>query len=466
MFESLFLPPVAILLLSFFDVSKMKRFLPIVSATIFIPIGALFLSKQHPYYSLVFIDNIAKYVLLISSIVSIGVTLALESLQRHVQINLKEYKRFYRFFALFWIGMIISITANSMGLFWVGLELATLSTVYMIKTNKSAFAHQEAWNYMIVGTIAIALILFGIILIYAASKPVLGDKAMLFSELLSHIHTIQNHYLFEIGFAFVAVGSFIKMGFFPMNLWLANIERAAYYPVAALFSGLLESAIMVGFFRFSLLAKKLNQSHLIGFTYIYALLTLFVVAFLIYRAKDFMRLFSLSGIEHMVLIAVFWVSGGYFAALLHFGAHAFLKPALFISTGVLESQGKYHIAGALKGYKGVKGRLFWILVGFFMLAIVALPPSPLFFSEIFGFGAMVELAKQSNHLLLMFGAIAFMLLLLGIIFYKFIEVYQSMKYEGEEKPKKVYTSEVSALVLFAIALLVLLASFDYLKHII
>ncbi len=466
MFESLFLPPVAILLLSFFDVSKMKRFLPIVSATIFIPIGALFLSKQHPYYSLVFIDNIAKYVLLISSIVSIGVTLALESLQRHVQINLKEYKRFYRFFALFWIGMIISITANSMGLFWVGLELATLSTVYMIKTNKSAFAHQEAWNYMIVGTIAIALILFGIILIYAASKPILGDRAMLFRELLSHIHTIQNHYLFEIGFAFVAVGSFIKMGFFPMNLWLANIERAAYYPVAALFSGLLESAIMVGFFRFSLLAKKLNQSHLIGFTYIYALLTLFVVAFLIYRAKDFMRLFSLSGIEHMVLIAVFWVSGGYFAALLHFGAHAFLKPALFISTGVLESQGKYHIAGALEGYKGVKGRLFWILVGFFMLAIVALPPSPLFFSEIFGFGAMVELAKQSNHLLLMFGAIAFMLLLLGIIFYKFIEVYQSMKYEGEEKLKKVYTSEVSALVLFAIALLVLLASFDYLKHII
>lgn len=251
-----------------------------------------------------------------------------------------------------------------------------------------------------------------------------------------------------------------------MNLWLANIERAAYYPVAALFSGLLESAIMTGFFRFSLLAKNLNESHLIGFTYIYALLTLFVVAFLIYRAKDFMRLFSLSGVEHMVLIAIFWVSGGYIAALLHFAAHAFLKPALFISTGVLESKSKYHIAGALRGYEGIKGKLFWLLVGFFMLAIIGLPPSPLFFSEIFGFGAMVELAKASHHLLLMFGAISFMLLLLGIVFYKFIEVYQSIKYEGEDEPKRVYASEVGALVLFALALLGLLASFDYIKHVV
>ncbi len=40
------------------------------------------------------------------------------------------------------------------------------------------------------------------------------------------------------------------MGFFPMNLWLADIERASFYPVAALFSGILESAIIIGFLDF------------------------------------------------------------------------------------------------------------------------------------------------------------------------------------------------------------------------
>ena len=466
MLEYLFLPLSLIFVLSFFDVQKSKKYLPIISSLVLVPtFMLLFTPDRHYWHDRLMIDDLNKFVLLVCAIVGIAVTLALESLRHHVKISPRHYRRFYRFFALFWIGMILSVTANSMGIFWVGLELATLSTVYMIKTNTTSFAHNEAWNYMIVGTIAISLILFGIILIYASAKPSLGEEAMLFTALKTHIHQIHSAYLFEIGFAFVAVGSFIKMGFFPMNLWLANIERAAYYPVAALFSGLLESAIVTGLFRFSSLAKELNQSHLIGFTYIYALLTLFVVAFLIYRVKDFMRLFSLSGIEHMVLMLIFWVSGGYFAALLHFAAHAFLKPALFISTGVLESRGKYHIAGALKGYKGFKGRLFQILVALFMLAIISLPPSPMFFSELFGFSAMIDLAKGSHHLLLMLFGILTILILLSIIFYKFVDVYQTMRYEGEERSKRVYASEVGALVLLALATLALLGSFDFIEKI-
>jgi hydrogenase-4 component F len=214
---------------------------------------------------------------------------------------------------------------------------------------------------------------------------------------------------------------------------------------------------MIGFFRFSTVAKAVNEAHLFAFVFVYTLLTIFIVAFLIYRAKDFMRLFSLSGIEHMALIALFWVSGGTFAALLHFGAHAFLKPALFLSTGVLESQGRYHIAGALKGYSGKKGAIFWFLVSLFLLAIVSLPPSPIFFSELYGFSAMIEMAKHSDHLLAMIGAILLLLILLSVIFYRFVAIYQSMKYEGETIEKKVYTGELFALVIFAVALVALLA---------
>ena len=303
--------------------------------------------------------------LLVSSIVGIGVTLALLTLERHVKVSLRAYRRFYRFFALFWIGLIFSILSNRMGIYWIGLELATLSTVYMIKTNATPAAHKEAWNYMIVGAIAISLVLFGIILIYASAKPILGEDAMRFDLLLAHAHEIPSPFLFEIGFAITTVGMFVKMGFFPMNLWLANIERASFYPVAALFSGILESAIIVGFFRFSKVAMAVNGDHLFIFVFVYTILTIFIVSFLIFRAKDFMRLFSLSGIEHMALIALFWVSGAPFAALLHFGAHAFLKPALFLSTGVLESSGRYKIAGAFRGYSGKKGALFWFLVSLF-----------------------------------------------------------------------------------------------------
>jgi hydrogenase-4 component F len=457
------------LILSFWSVERTKKILPITSLLILFPAVKLFFLPKpyHIWGEYLVADDLSAYIMLVSSIVAICVTLSISTLALHVKISDKANGRFYRFFALFWIGLTLSIVSNNMGIFWIGLETATLSTVYMIKTNSTLMARKEAWNYMIVGAIAISLILFGIILIYASAKPILGVDAMNFSALLLHAKEIKAPFLFEIGFAISVLGMFIKMGFFPMNLWLANIERASFYPVAALFSGILESAVMIGFFRFSKIADIINPLHVFIFVFIYAVLTIFIVSFLIYRAKDFMRLFSLSGVEHMALIALFWASGGVFAALLHFGAHAFLKPALFLSTGVLESNGKYKIAGALRGYRGIKGKVFYFLTALFLLSIVSLPPSPMFFSELYGFGAMVSVAKEHKHLLLMIGAIVVLLSLLSIIFYRFIEIYQAMKYEGKEETKVVYTNEVLALVIFAFSLLFLLTpwSFDFLRGI-
>lgn len=468
MLEFLLLPAVAIFWVSFWEHPKAKMVLVFLSFLILAPIVELFLlPKPFSLWGTYLVANaLNTYILLASSIASIGVTLSLMTLDKRVVIAPKAYHRFYRFFALFWIGLIFSILANNMGIYWIGLELATLSTVYMIKTNHTAATNKEAWNYMIVGAIAISLILFGIILIYASAKPVLGENAMRFDLLLSHAGEIKTPFLFEMGFVIVSIGMFIKMGFFPMNLWLGNIERAAFYPLAALFSGVLESAVLVGFFHFSKIAMEINYNHLVIFVAIYTLLTLFFVSFLIFRAKDLIRLFALSGIEHTALIILFWVSGGAFAALLHFGAHVFLKPALFLATGVLESKGK-KIAGTLRGYEGRNGNIFWFLVSLFFLAIISLPPSPMFFSELYGLGAMIQTGKQHGLMMNMIAVIIAVLLFLSIIFYRFIAVYQSMKYEGEEEHRVVYGNELFALILFALSLAALLSpmSISYLRGI-
>ncbi len=465
----LMLPALIMFAVSLFKNRQAKRLLPVSSVLILLPIIKLFLvAKPYTFANGYLIaDKLNTFILLISSIVGIGVTLALLTLGKRVTISEHAYRRFYRSFAVFWVGLILSILSNHMGVYWIGLELATLATVYMIKTNNTPAAHKEAWNYMIVGAIAISLILFGIILMYASAKPVLGEQAMRFDLLLSSAKNIPSPFLFEIGFAIATIGMFVKMGFFPMSLWLPNIERASFYPVAALFSGILESAVIIGFFRLSNIMMLVNYTHLFWFVFIYALLTIFMVSLLIFKAKDFMRLFSQSGIEHMALIVIFWVSGGTFAALLHLGAHAFLKPALFLSTGVLESGGRYKFAGALKGYSGINARFFGLMVSLFLLGVVSIPPSPMFFSELYGFASMLETAKQSHYMLAMIAAILLLLIFLSIIFYRFINIFQSMKYEGEAQPKTVYANELLALVIFAASLLLLLTplSLDYLRSI-
>jgi len=60
------------------------------------------------------------------------------------------------------------------------------------------------------------------------------------------------------------------------------------------------------------------------------------------------------------------------------------------------------------------------------------------------------------------------MILLSIIFYKFITIYQEALYDGNDEPKKVYKSEIAMLLLFTISLLALILPqvFDYIEGII
>ena len=80
---------------------------------------------------------------------------------------------------------------------------------------------------------------------------------------------------------------------------------------------------------------------------------------------------------------------------------------------------------------------------------------------------MIDMARESRHLLAMIGAILLLLILLSVIFYRFVAIYQSMLYEGEAQSKKVFASEVVALALFGVALIVLMlpASITFLRSI-
>ena len=58
---------------------------------------------------------------------------------------------------------------------WVAIELATLTTVLMVGIYRTHEALEAAWKYFILGSVGIALALFGTILVYMAAQPVVGE---------------------------------------------------------------------------------------------------------------------------------------------------------------------------------------------------------------------------------------------------------------------------------------------------
>jgi len=86
------------------------------------------------------------------------------------------FLRFYHALYQAMIGaMNVALVANNVGLLWVGVEVATLSTVMMVGIYRTPEAIEAAWKYFILGSVGIALAFFGTILVYLVAQEVLGE---------------------------------------------------------------------------------------------------------------------------------------------------------------------------------------------------------------------------------------------------------------------------------------------------
>jgi hydrogenase-4 component F len=97
------------------------------------------------------------------------------------------YLRFYHaMYQLLMFAMNLALIANNIGLMWVAIELATLTTVLMVGIYRTHEALEAAWKYFILGSVGIGLALFGTILVYLAAQPVVGEglDAMIWTVLI------------------------------------------------------------------------------------------------------------------------------------------------------------------------------------------------------------------------------------------------------------------------------------------
>ena len=99
-----------------------------------------------------------------------------------------RYLRFYHaMYQTLMFAMNLALIANNIGLMWVAIEIATLTTVLMVGIYRTHEALEAAWKYFILGSVGIALALFGTILVYMAARPVLGEgqDAMVWTALVA-----------------------------------------------------------------------------------------------------------------------------------------------------------------------------------------------------------------------------------------------------------------------------------------
>ncbi|HOW61286.1 MAG TPA: hydrogenase 4 subunit F [Candidatus Contendobacter sp.] len=296
------------------------------------------------------------------------------------------YLRFYHaMYQALIFAMNLAFLANNIGLLWVAIELATLITVLMVGIYRTHAALEAAWKYFILGSLGIALALFGTILVYLAAQPTMGEglPAMAWDRLLVHAKDFDPA-LLNLAFVFLLLGYGTKAGLVPLHAWLPDAHAEGPTPISAVLSGLLLNVALYAVLRFKMLMNANPAALAPGpLMVMLGLLSLLFAGLMLYRRGDIKRLFAYSSIEHMGIITFAFGMGGplaNFAGLLHMTMHSLTKSAIFFAVGhISQVKGTQRIS-TIRGLTATHPTLGWGLVAG-VVAIAGMPPFGVFMSE-------------------------------------------------------------------------------------
>ncbi len=296
------------------------------------------------------------------------------------------YLRFYHaMYQVLMFAMNLALVANNIGLMWVAIELATLTTVLMVGIYRTHEALEAAWKYFILGSVGIALALFGTILVYLAARPVIGQglDAMAWDRMLRAAHGF-DPVLLNLAFVFLLLGYGTKVGLAPLHAWLPDAHAEGPTPISAVLSGLLLNVALYAVLRFKmLLAANVDALAPGPLMVAMGLVSTIFAAFMLYRRRDIKRMFAYSSIEHMGIVTFAFGMGGAlanFAGLMHMTMHSLTKSAIFFAVGhIAQVKGTQKIAD-IRGLTESHPVLGWGLV-LGVVAIAGMPPLGIFMSE-------------------------------------------------------------------------------------
>ena len=221
--------------------------------------------------------------------------------------------RFYHaMFQLFIFAMLLCLLTNNVGVLWIAMELATLSTVLLVSLYRTPAAIEAAWKYSILCGVGIALALFGTVLLYFAAEKVLGagGEALHWTN-LSQVSDQLEPTILSLAFVFLMVGYGTKVGLVPIHNWLPDAHSEGPTPISAVLSGLLLNIALYALVRCKVLVDGSTGTHHSGDIMMgFGIISIIVASFSLLRQKDIKRMFAYSSIEHMGITTFAFGLGG------------------------------------------------------------------------------------------------------------------------------------------------------------
>lgn len=305
-------------------------------------------------------------------------------------------------------GAIAMISFSDLTLFFIGLEILSISLYVLAASNKSDLRSNEAGlKYFLMGAFATGFLLFGIALIYGATATfnLQGIHDALAKGAISPL-------MVKTGVLLILVGLLFKVSAAPFHFWAPDVYEGSPTLVTMFMATVVKTAAFAAFYRlFSTCFISLSDTWIPVVASLSAITMLFGNIMAVFQTS-FKRMLAYSSIAHagymmMAIAAMNEVSAG--SIFLYAIAYSIGSLGAFACLHAMSVNGDESISG-LNGL-GKRQPKVAIFLSLIMFSLAGIPPVAGFFAKYYLFyGALIG---GYNWLVI----IAVMSSLIGVYYY-------------------------------------------------
>lgn len=353
------------------------------------------------------------------------------------------------------IGTMVMISAYSLLMLYLGIELLSLALYALIGFNKkSGLSSEAAIKYYVLGAMSSGILLFGISLIYGFTGSI--NYFEIANQLNSMNNTSIEYLGVTFGIMFITASLCFKFGAAPFHMWVPDIYQGSLISTTVLLSTVPKIAVFIVFLKLyyiPFLELEYIWSDILIFV---GVLSIIIGSIFALTQENIKRLLAYSAISNIgfILLSLGLVSdGGIQASLYYTIVYSFTALASFgvithITSNSAGVENISDIAGLSKNHP-----YYAILILFTMLSSAGIPP-------FIGFHAkLIVIQTLVNQSLVFLSVIVVLMTVISAYYY--LKVIKSIYFE--ERVNLIATYSKNNIILSINVLLLLgLGIFPYL----
>ena len=297
------------------------------------------------------------------------------------------------------LGMLVMISSYDLIVFYIGLELQSLSLYVLAAFNRNQTKSSEAGlKYFILSALSSGLLLYGCSLIYGFSG---STNFYLISE-----NILSSEYGNVFGIVFILVGLAFKIAVVPFHMWAPDVYEGSPTSVTLFFAVVPKIAALTVFIRFLYVpfVNLIDQWQMI--IIFLSLASMIFGAISAIGQKNLKRLIAYSSIGHMGYALAGLAVGtnsGIQSSIIYISIYVIMNLGIFCCLFMMKRKDKFFdnledLAGLSKNHPIISLSLLILL-----FSLAGIPPMAGFFAKFYIFMSVIE---QSMYFLAIVGLLS------------------------------------------------------------